>query len=95
MSTATQNGAGAAGATERKRRGRPTGGNDEQAKVRFFSGEMTEHGVSLTREFRTEPEAQLESLKQDQPYFAVQAWKATPDLNNGTIAVVKRPFAKL
>lgn len=55
---------------------------------------MTGDGIKLAREFRTEPEAQLESLKQDQPYFSVQAWKATPDLSNGTIAVTKRPFVK-
>ena len=93
MTTATSNGS-APTPVEKKRRGRPAGTGDEQTRERFFSGEMTGEGINLAREFRTEPEAQLESLKQDQPYFSVQAWKATPDLSNGTIAVTKRPFAK-
>lgn len=92
MTTATDKGEAAESA--RKRRGRLAGNSDEQSKPRFFAGEMTSDGIKLSREFRTEPEAQLESLKQDQPYYTVEAWKATADLSNGTIAVTKRPAVK-
>lgn len=93
MSTATENRT-AVNQTSRKRRGRPVGSGDGQPAMRFFAGEMTQEGITLSTEFRTEPEAQLHSLKQDQPYFAIEAWKMTPDLSNGTIAVTKRSFAK-
>ena len=77
---------------ERKRRGRPSGSNDGQPVTRFFAGEIADGRITLSTEFRTEPEAQLNSLKQDSPYFSIEAWKMTPDLTNGTIAVTKRPF---
>ncbi len=93
MSTATDNGT-AAEPNGRKRRGRPAGSDDGQPAVRFFAGEISKEGITLAKEFTTEPEAQLNSLKQEQPYFSVQAWKATADLSAGTVAVTKRPFAK-
>jgi hypothetical protein len=60
------------------------------AIARFFMGDAGAEGVSLKREFRSEVEAQLESLKLDQPYYAVESWKAVADLSNGSIAVEKR-----
>lgn len=93
MSTAIENGA-VAEPNGRKRRGRSAGAGDGQPSMRFFAGEISKEGITLAKEFATEPEAQLNSLKQDQPYFSVQAWKATADLSAGTIAVTKRPFTK-
>ena len=59
---------------------------------RFFMGEAAADGISLQREFKSEVEAQLESLKLNQPYHAVESWKAVADLSKGSIAVEKRAF---
>lgn len=93
MSTATEN-ATPAERNGGKRRGRPAGSDEGRPAVRFFAGEISKEGITLAREFATEPEAQLNSLKLDQPYFSVEAWKVKPDLSNGSIAVTKQPFGK-
>ncbi len=93
MSTATDH-ATPAEQNGKKRRGRPASSDEVQAPVRFFAGEINKEGITLAREFATEPEAQLNSLKLDQPYFSVEAWKVKPDFSNGSIAVTKQPVGK-
>lgn len=46
--------------------------------------------ITLTKEFPSEVEAQLESLKLDQPYHKIESWKAVADLSQGSIAVEKQ-----
>ena len=58
--------------------------------ARFFMGEAGANTISLTQEFKSEPEAQLESLKLSKPYYTVEAFKAVADLSNGSVAVEKR-----
>jgi len=58
--------------------------------ARFFMGETGTNALSLTQEFKSEAEAQLESLKLSKPYFTVEAFKAVADLSNGRVAVEKR-----
>ena len=55
-----------------------------------FMGRQRTDTISLTQEFKSEAEAQLESLKLSKPYFPVEAWKAVADLSNGSVAVEKR-----
>ncbi len=74
-----------------KRKGRKSPESD-RSTTRFFMGEAGTDGISLKQEFRSEVEAQLESLKLNQPYHAVESWKAVADLSNGSIAVEKRAF---
>ncbi len=93
MSTGTEN-ATPTQQNGRKRRGRPASSDEGQPPVRFFAGEINKEGITLSNEFATEPEAQLNSLKLDQPYFSVEAWKVKPDFSNGSIAVTKQPFGK-
>jgi hypothetical protein len=50
-------------------------------------------GISLKQEFKSEVEAQLESLKLNQPYYTIESWKAVADLSQGSIAVQKRPVS--
>ena len=93
MSTAVDN-APLTEANGRKRRGRPAASEEASTRVRFFAGEITKDGITLAREFQSEPEAQLNSLKSEQPYFSVEAWRVKPDFSNGSIAVTKQPFGK-
>lgn len=94
MNTETGN-ATPVGLNGSKRRGRrPAGSEEGQPPVRFFAGEMSKEGITLAREFASEPEAQLNALKLDQPYFSVEAWKVKPDFSNGSIAVTKQPIGK-
>ncbi len=72
------------------RRGRKPQDKDTLAAPRFFMGDAGGEGISLKREFKSEVEAQLESLKLNQPYYTVESWKAVADLSNGSIAVHKR-----
>lgn len=74
-----------------KRKGRKSHESDAST-TRFFMGDAGTDGISLQREFKSEVEAQLESLKLNQPYHAVESWKAVADLSNGSIAVEKRAF---
>jgi hypothetical protein len=74
-----------------KRKGRKSH-ESEASTTRFFMGDAGTDGISLHREFKNEVEAQLESLKLNQPYHAVESWKAVADLSKGSIAVEKRAF---
>lgn len=60
------------------------GANGDQATgtERFFLGKTGDNGVpALGREFSTEKEALIESLKTGQSYFAVSEWRAVADLS--------------
>jgi hypothetical protein len=72
------------------RRSRKAQDKREKHTKRFFLGDSAAEGVSLKREFLTEVEAQLESLKLGEPYYVVETWKAVADLSSGSIAVQKR-----
>lgn len=72
------------------RRGRKSQEKDGPCAARFFMGAAGAEGISLQQEFKSEVEAQLESLKLDRPYYSVESWKAVADLSNGRIAVEKR-----
>lgn len=76
---------------ERPRKGRKPQEKRDAVTTRFFLGESDATGITLKQEFASEVEAQLESLKLSQPYYAIEAWKAVADLSEGRIAVEKRP----
>jgi hypothetical protein len=76
------------------RRSRKAQDKREEQTKRFFLGDSSAEGLSLKREFPSEVEAQLESLKLDEPYYVVESWKAVADLSSGSIAVQKRVVSK-
>jgi hypothetical protein len=75
---------------DKPRRGRKPQEKSDAVTTRFFMGDADAAGISLKREFGTEVEAQLESLKLNQPYYTIESWKAVADLSQGSIAVQKR-----
>ena len=55
----------------------PSGG-----AVRFFLSKSESNGVPvLDREFASEPEALIESLKTGKSYFVISEWKGSADLS--------------
>lgn len=81
-------------AAKPKRKARKTQDRGETSVRRYFMGESSGERITLDREFPSEVEAQLESLKQNQPYHTVESWRAVADLSDGSIAVRKRPVSK-
>jgi hypothetical protein len=81
-------------AAKTKRKGRKSQERSETSIRRYFMGESSGERITLDREFPSEVEAQLESLKQNQPYHTVESWRAVADLSDGSIAVRKRPVSK-
>jgi hypothetical protein len=82
-------------AEDGKRRGRkPAGERNHDVIARFFLGESTDGKVHLAVECRSEAEAQLASLRQEKPYFRVEAWQAVADLSQGSVAVHKKAVNK-
>jgi hypothetical protein len=75
---------------DKPRRGRKPQEKSDAVTTRFFMGDADATGISLKREFGSEVEAQLESLKLNQPYYTIESWKAVADLSQGSIAVQKR-----
>ena len=50
--------------------------------VRFFLGKSESNGVPLLdREFSSEPEVLIESLKTGKSYFVISEWKGSADLS--------------
>jgi hypothetical protein len=50
--------------------------------VRFFLSKPESNGIpALDREFDTEPEAIVESLKTGRSYFVIAEWKGSADLS--------------
>src|SRR5439155_16720569 len=65
-------------AAERTRKGkrRSTSGTSSGGAARFFLGKTENNGIPLLdREFSSEPEAMMESLKTGKTYFVVSEWK--------------------
>ena len=91
MSTATVTKPAGPELLDRPRRGRKPQEKRDAVTTRFFLGDLDGTGITLKQEFASELEAQLESLKLSQPYYAIEAWRAVADLSEGRIAVEKRP----
>ena len=71
-------------AAERTRKGkrRSTSGTSSGGAARFFLGKTENNGIPLLdREFSSEPEAMMESLKTGKTYFVVSEWKGLADLS--------------
>ena len=66
----------------RKSKRRSTQGSSGRAPARFFLSKSDSNGVpSLDREFDSEPEAIVESLKTGRSYFVISEWKGFADLS--------------
>ena len=66
----------------RKSKRRPAQASGAGVPVRFFLSKSDGHGVpNLDREFDTEPEALVESLKSGKSYFVISEWKGLADLS--------------
>jgi hypothetical protein len=66
----------------RKSKRRSTQSSSGGAPARFFLSKSDSNGVpSLDREFDSEPEAIVESLKTGRSYFIISEWKGLADLS--------------
>jgi hypothetical protein len=66
----------------RKAKRRSTAPASSGGTVRFFLSKAENNGIPvLDREFSTEPEAILESLKTGKTYFVISEWKGAADLS--------------
>ena len=68
----------------RKSKRRPAQGSSAAGSLRFFLSKAESNGVpSLDREFASEPEAIVESLKTGKNYFVISEWKGQrPELRS-------------
>ena len=65
-----------------RRSKRRAGARSTGAGVRFFLSKADSNGVpALDREFDTENEAIIESLKSGRSYFVISEWKGSADLS--------------
>jgi hypothetical protein len=80
-----------------RRRSRKTSEGRDKAPVVFFclaeAGPDTEPLV-LNERFDLEGEAMVASLKRNEPYYRVEAWKAHAVVNDGAVAVEKEPVKR-
>ena len=66
--------------SRKKRRSAP--GPSSTTAVRFFLSKSESNGVpALDREFDSEPEAIVESLKTGRSYFVISEWKGLADVS--------------
>lgn len=66
----------------RRSKRRPGQGSSSGGTVRFFLSKSESNGApALDREFDSEPEAIVESLKTGRSYFAISEWKGLADLS--------------
>jgi hypothetical protein len=66
----------------RKGKRRSTSTTSSGGTVRFFLSKAESNGIPvLDREFSSEPEAILESLKTGKTYFVISEWKGAADLS--------------
>jgi hypothetical protein len=66
----------------RKGKRRPSQSQSSGGSVRFFLAKAEGGGMpSLDREFDSEPEAIVESLKTGKHYFVISEWKGLADLS--------------
>ena len=64
----------------RKSKRRSASGSSSGSGVRFFLSKAESNGSpALDREFETEPEAIVESLKTGRSYFVISEWKGLAD----------------
>ena len=78
----SKNAAEAPSARTRKGKRRSTSGTSSGGAARFFLSKSDSNGVpSLDREFDSEPEAIVESLKTGRSYFIISEWKGLADLS--------------
>ena len=69
-------------ARTRKGKRRTTPAASSGGAVRFFLSKSENNGIPLLdREFSSEPEAMIESLKTGKTYFVVSEWKGLADLS--------------
>src|SRR5215813_6841493 len=74
-------GVDAPGARSRRSK-RRAGSGSSGAGVRFFLSKSDSNGLpALDREFDTENEATIESLKTGRSYFVISEWKGVADLS--------------
>lgn len=74
-------------ANRRKRR------NQDEGKLRFFLAKQGSNvkALELGEEVPTEGDALIRSLKSDQPFYVVTAWKAVAEQNGKGPVIVKQP----
>jgi len=66
----------------RRSKRRPGQGSSSGGTVRFFLSKSESNGIpALDREFDSEPEAIVESLKTGRSYFVISEWKGLADLS--------------
>ena len=69
-------------ARARKGKRRSAQGSSSNGPMRFFLSKSDTNGVpSVDREFDSEPEAIVESLKTGKSYFVISEWKGLADLS--------------
>ena len=69
-------------ARSRKSKRRSAPGPAPSTAVRFFLSKSESNGIpALDREFDSEPEAIVESLKTGRSYFVISEWKGLADLS--------------
>jgi hypothetical protein len=72
----------AAPTRSRKSKRRSTSGPSAGSAVRFFLSKADSNGIpTLDREFDSEPEAIVESLKTGRSYFVISEWKGLADVS--------------
>jgi len=77
-----KNAAEAPSARTRKGKRRSPSGTSSGGAARFFLSKTENNGIPLLdREFSSEPEAMIESLKTGKTYFVVSEWKGLADLS--------------
>jgi hypothetical protein len=70
--------------------------NGNDANLRYF---LIKPGSSpakpeLGQEMASEGEALIEAFRSGQPFYAVTAWKAVPEVNGGNPVIVKQAVAQ-
>jgi hypothetical protein len=74
----------------RKSRRRSAQAPSSSSAVRFFLSKSESNGVpALDREFDSEPEAIVESLKTGRSYFVISEWKGLADVSKKTPLIRK------
>jgi hypothetical protein len=74
----------------RKNKRRSAQGSAGSGPVRFFLSKSDSNGVpNLDREFDSEPEAIVESLKTGKSYFIISEWRGLADVSKKTPLIRK------
>jgi len=79
----------------RKSKGRSSSGPGSGTGARFFLSKSESNGVpALDREFDSEPEAIVESLKTGRSYFVISEWKGMADVSKKVPLIRKEAIKK-